>query len=273
VIAKAATGNVDPVVLTFLRSLVATSGLLVLLYIRGHKIHIRREDYKRFMLLGIISIPMNQFFYLYGVKFSTAANGALLFASTPTFVLIASAIMGLEKITKKKFLGVAIAFIGVMIVVFERGVDLSSDFAVGNLFMLGSVFAWVIYTLAGKSLIIQYGALRTTAVVAFIGAILFFPFGILKSLSYDFTQMTLGDIGGVIYLGLGTSIISYFLWYYALGKIDATKVAVFANGQPIVATILSILFLDYSITTTFVIGGCITLLGVVTTQLASRKII
>ena len=57
------------------------------------------------------------------------------------------------------------------------------------------------------------------------------------------------------------------MWYYALSRIDTAKVAVFSNGQPIVATILSVIFLDYAITGDFVIGGLMTLVGVILTQL------
>lgn len=55
------------------------------------------------------------------------------------------------------------------------------------------------------------------------------------------------------------------LWNYALGHIEASKLAVFANGQPIVATLLALVFLDYTITGAFVVGGIITIAGVVLT--------
>lgn len=72
---------------------------------------------------------------------------------------------------------------------------------------------------------------------------------------------------GILYLGVGTSIFGYMLWYYALGRIEASKLAVFANGQPIVATLLALIFLDYTITSTFLFGGIVTIAGVILTQL------
>jgi drug/metabolite transporter (DMT)-like permease len=56
------------------------------------------------------------------------------------------------------------------------------------------------------------------------------------------------------------------LWYHALGRIEASKVAVFANAQPVVAALLSLIFLDYSLTTAFVIGTIVTISGIVVTQ-------
>jgi drug/metabolite transporter (DMT)-like permease len=73
---------------------------------------------------------------------------------------------------------------------------------------------------------------------------------------------------GILYLGIGTSIVGYVLWYYAIGRIDVSKVAVFANGQPILATVLAMVFLDYVITGNFVVGGIMTLAGVILTQLS-----
>ena len=53
----------------------------------------------------------------------------------------------------------------------------------------------------------------------------------------------------------------------ALKRIDASKLAVFSNGQPIVAAILSVIFFEYTITGNFVAGAIITIAGVILTQL------
>ena len=78
---------------------------------------------------------------------------------------------------------------------------------------------------------------------------------------------SVSDWLGILYLGIGTSIVGYVLWYYAIGRIDVSKVAVFANGQPVLATVLAMIFLDYTITGNFVVGGIMTLTGVIMTQL------
>ena len=75
----------------------------------------------------------------------------------------------------------------------------------------------------------------------------------------------------VFYLALGTSIAGYVLWYFALSKIEASKVAVFTNGQPVTTAILAYIFLGQGISLTFALGALVTIGGVVITQLDVQR--
>jgi drug/metabolite transporter (DMT)-like permease len=128
------------------------------------------------------------------------------------------------------------------------------------------VIAWSLYTIQGKPMVIKYGAFHVASLSMIGGMILFLPLGIYGAIRFDLSTLTTVHWEGILYLGLGTSVISYFLWYYALGKIETTKVAVFANAQPIVTSILSYFLLHQAISAHFVIGGVITLAGVLLTE-------
>ena len=267
IVAKAVVTDIDAVTLTFVRSLVSSVGLLALFIVREKRLRIEKKDWRMMLLLGFLGLVINQFFYLYGLKFSTAANGALLYATTPVMVLVLSHFMLGEQITRRKTAGVFLAFVGITIVIFERGVDFSSSYAYGNLMILIAVLAWAFFTILGKPMILKYGAFHTTCVAMISGMFLFLPVGLASSLSFPFAAITPLQWGGILYLGIGTSILGYVLWYYVLGRIEVSKAAVFANGQPIIATLLSLIFLDYTITGQFVVGGIVTIAGVVITQL------
>ncbi len=265
-IAKTVTRDVDPMSLTFIRGVIAAGVLSVIFIIREKKIRIQKEDYLLVIWISFIAIPINQFFYLYGMKFTLAANGALLYATTPAFVLVFSRFLLGESLTKYKVLGVAVAFIGVSIVIFERGVDFSSDYFFGNVMILIAVVAWSLYGIQGKKLIAKYGAFHVSSLTVMCGAILFVPPGVASLTWFDVTTISASNWIGILYLALGTSVVSYILWYYAIGKYDTTKVAVFANAQPIFTAILAVIILGQPLTSTFVIGGVITIAGVLLTQ-------
>jgi drug/metabolite transporter (DMT)-like permease len=266
IVAKAVVSSVDPAQLTFLRSIFSTFGLVGILFLRRRIPKIERGDWKKLTWIGFLGLPLNQFLYLYGLQHSTAANGALLYATTPVFVLIVSRILLGESLTPGKTFGVALALAGVSIVVFERGVDFSSEHTFGNLMILLAVVAWGLFTVQGKPLVLKYGAIQTIAVAMTIGMVLFLPIGIFATAQMSITVLEPPQWAGIAYLGLGTSVFGYLLWYYAIGKIEVSKAAVFTNGQPIFATILAVIFLDYTITGIFVLGGLITLAGVIMTQ-------
>lgn len=266
IVAKAVTGHVDAVPLTFLRTLVSGLGMIILLRARKITWNVERKDVKRLALLGFLGIPINQFLYLYGIGFSTAANGALLYATTPVLVMVLSGFLLNETITLRKAAGIFLAFGGVAIVIFERGLDFSSGTTYGNVVIFIGVIAWAFFTVLGRPLILKYGALKVTCLAMLIGTAMFFPVGMVSVLVDPIVALSATDWLGILYLGIGTSIVGYVLWYYAIGRIEVSKVAVFANGQPVLATVLAVIFLDYAITGNFVVGGVMTLTGVILTQ-------
>ena len=268
IVAKAVTAHVDPVTLTFLRTIISGLGMILLLRARKISWKVNRQDLKRLALLGFLGIPVNQFFYLYGIGFTTAANGALLYATTPVLVMVLSGLLLKEAVTIRKAAGILLAFGGVVIVIFERGLDFSSGYTYGNIVIFAAVIAWAFFTVLGRPLILKYGALKTTCLAMLIGTAMYFPVGMINAVMNPFHDLSGADWIGILYLGIGTSIVGYVLWYYAIGRIDVSKVAVFANGQPVLATILAMVFLDYAITGNFVVGGIITLTGVILTQLS-----
>lgn len=265
IVAKSVTNDVDAITLTFLRSIVSIIGLVALLLMRGAKIHVVRRDWKRLFLLGLLGTG-NQLFYMYGIHFTTAANGALLYATTPVIVLVFSRIFLDERITPQKTAGIVLAFVGVSIVIFERGISISSEHTYGNIVVLIAVVAWGLFTIFGKSMVIKYGALQSTSLAAFLGGLMLLPFGVISTSRFEFSRLSSLDWFGIFYLGIGTSIVSYVLWYYALRRIEASRLAVFSNGQPIVAALLSAIFLQNTFTGSFLIGGTITVAGVILTQ-------
>jgi len=265
IVAKGVVQDVDTLTLTFLRSLISSAGLLLFVFWRGTTLRVERADYGRIAFLAALA-TLNQLLYLYGMKFTTAANGALLYALTPVFVLLLSSFFLKERITPKKSAGIFLAFTGVVVVIFERGISLSSEYNHGNFVILIAVTCWALFTIKGKPMVLKYGATRATTLATVAGGLMLFPFAIVPTVSFPYAQLSRLDWAGIFYLGIGTSIISYFLWYYALKRIEAGKLAVFSNGQPIVAAILSVIFLDYTITGNFMVGAAITIVGVVLTQ-------
>lgn len=265
-VAKTVTQEVNPVILTFLRNCISLIALLIMFYIREKRVKVEKKDLKQLLWLSFLAVPMNQFLYLYGIKFTLASNGALLYATTPTLVLILSYFILKEQMTRKKILGVFIAFIGISIVMFEKGIDFSSDYFYGNVMIFLAVIAWALFAIQGKQLVKKYGAFHITALSMIGGATLFLPFGLVDLAVNGIPTITTNNWFSILYLSLGTSVVAYMLWFYALGRMDTTKVAVFANAQPILTTLLAVLLLNQAVTTVFLVGGTITIAGVVLTQ-------
>lgn len=266
IVSKVMVGDVDPVTLTMLRSLIAAVGFLIISFFRKTIFKFDKSDYPMIVFLAVLAIYLNQFVFLSSLRFTTPANASLLYATTPTMVLILSYFFFNEKLTFTKTLGIAVALVGILLVVFDRGIDLKSEYTLGNLMLIGAVLSWSMYTVFGKKLILKYGAFKTSSATMILGSVIFLPIGMFGVFNFDFSNLDTVDIGGILYLGLGTSLLGYGLWYYALGKIDTSKVAIFTNLQPVITTVLAVVLLGQTITPIFVIGGVIAICGVILTQ-------
>ena len=268
IIAKVVVRDIDPLTLTMLRSALAALVLVAFMAVRGRRFSFAREDRRTIVLLSILAIPVNQFLFLCAMKYTTPANASLLYGATPALVLILSAARGSEVITGRKVSGIILAFSGILLVVFERGVDLRSSYTFGNILLLLAVIAWAFYTVLGRPMIIKYGAFTTSAATMILGTLFYLPIGIYPTTVFPYSTLRFAHWGGIIYLGLGTSVFAYFLWYYALARIEASKVAVFSNLQPVMTTVLAAVLLGFQITPVFVVGGLLALGGVIITQRA-----
>ena len=141
----------------------------------------------------------------------------------------------------------------------------------GDFFVFIAVLAWSHYIVLGRKVILKYGALNSTIFAALAGSAMFLPIGLWSSVGYSYSSISGSLWLEVIYLSIITSIVGYILWYSALSKIEASKVAVFANGQPVVTAILGYIFLKQGISLAFTVGAVTTIAGVLITQLRQKS--
>ncbi|MES2765992.1 MAG: EamA family transporter [Bacteroidota bacterium] len=270
-IAKSATTEIHPALVVFLRGGFAALAYAVWwVFKRKDLPKFERSDLKKLLILGLINIPINQLLFIWGLRFTTAPNASLAYALTPAFVLLTALAFTKERTTRLKVIGIVVAFVGITIVLFERDVNFSSGYFLGNIMVLGASLSWAWFTLLGRDFAKKYGAIYSTALAMFMGWAMYIPFFIGLHFFAD-VPFNIGDLSGtnwfqIFYLGVITSGVGYALWNYALTKTDASKVAVFNNMQPILTTILSIIFLSQEPSHIFVIGGLVAIVGVVLTQ-------
>ena len=224
------------------------------------------------LVLGFLTGPLNQGLFFAGLQRSTAAHAALLYALTPLGVYLYSVLRGRESPSRRAGLGLLLAFAGALVLLLAHGLRALSGVFVGDILILGAVTAWVLYTAEGKAFIGEHGALRATAWSMIAGALWLLPLSpwVLRP------EFVLGAspvvTGAILYLALLTSVVSYFLWYWALGRTDASKVAVFSNLQPVVTAVAAWLVLGERIGWEVAVGGALVLAGVrlTTTPRATR---
>ena len=259
---KVAVTAIGPLPVALLRFTGASTALLLYLRLRGPWPGIERRDIPKLLLLGFLAVPINQGFFLFGLARSTASHASLLYALTPLVVLLLARKLLGEGAVLAKLGGTAVAFTGVAVILLERGLAHEREVLAGDLMILLAMLAFALYTVLSKPLTIRYGAMPVTTWTIVAGTLMCLPGFLVPGAIPPLSSIRPAVWGGILYLAIGTSMIAYPLWMYALRHLEASKVAITSNVQPILTGILSWILFRERFTPGFLIGAALVLAGV-----------
>jgi drug/metabolite transporter (DMT)-like permease len=160
--------------------------------------------------------------------------------------------------------GVAVALFGVSIVV-SRG-DFRSfangGLGLGELYMFAAVTSWALYTILGRKVLGGLTPLAATNYAALWGTLML---GLVAAPAFDTLHPTQFDarmVVSLLYLGVfGTAVA--FVWYYmSVKKVGASTTSIFNNLVPVFGVAISVLVLGEPLLVSMMVGGAVTILGV-----------
>jgi drug/metabolite transporter (DMT)-like permease len=268
---RTAAAEFHPLVLPFLRMVGAGLIFAILFFLRGglqgrsHQL----LDWFKFLLLGLLGISINQASYMIGLKYTTSANGAVIYALTPLVVLLFSVwFIRTETFSLGKITGIAIALLGVSLVLFARGISTDDQLMRGNLIMLCGVISWSLYIALSKKWLYGYDSIQATALIMMLGTLIYAPVGLWHLGEFEPSKISLKAWIAFGYVTLFMSVVMYVLLTYALSKIESSLVSIFMNGQPVGAALFGVLFFNEPLTWNVVVGGLIAISGIYIMQQA-----
>lgn len=264
--AKLGLNQIDPFAYAFYRFFISSLIYIPVLIVLWKRPAMPFKDHLRIFLVGLILIPGNQVLFLVGQSMTSAGHSALLFATIPIFIYILAISFLDEKATFRRSLGIIVAFIGVVVILTGGKVNFGTEHLYGDLLVLMAVIAWAFATVLLKPLSLKYGAFRSMGLGLVYGSLVYFPYGIYRAVTADYSRMDSSGWFSVIYMAVAISLGAYFIWYWVIKFMDVSKVAVLQNIQPIIATAVAAVLLSEPISTAFVIGGIIAIAGVVLTE-------
>lgn len=238
----AAVGFPNAETLTLARALGAG---LILLLLTGWLIPKPRFDLKewcRVLVFGILLVPINQYFFLRGLRYTVPSHPALFYALTPLGVLILSSGLSRRMPRQRKILGVLLALIGVLIILrpWEAGESIK-ELRTGDLWVLTAMFAWVLYTVLASRTCQNHDPRVVTAWSLILGAVAMTPIGGYSLLTMDYGTVPLAAWAGLAYLIVLTSVTMLLVWNVLLRYLGPVEVAICTNAQPPTTALLSAL--------------------------------
>ena len=262
VVSKVVLEIIPPFALVSIRLLLGALTLVIVLLIRGFP-KIPRQQFLQVLGVGFVGYGISLSLQFLGTKLSTAANGSLVTSATPAFVLVFAALLLRERITPLRLTALVLATLGVLAVIDPRSAQLNPDLFLGNLALIGAAITWALYSVLVRKATQNLDVL-SFSLIAFIGGLpMTVPVGAWELQTVGVGQITLGVIGGILFLGVISTALAMVLWNTAFAFLDASLASLTFFAQPVVGTLLGWLFLGERITPLFLLGGFLIGLGLV----------
>ena len=258
---KYAVSAVPPLPFVALRFMVA--GLLLLgavSYLRSGG-GVARKDLLPMMGVGAVGVGMTNMLFTSGVNLTGASDTALLYAVVPVWGMILGSVLGLERPTFKGILGVGLAFMGIVAVVYG-GLGGSGSSLKGNLLVLGATVCWGSYTVLSLPLLKKYSPLVVAAYTMLFGGLAALPFAFPSLASVDWDAMDVGVWAAVAYSTILVAAFGFFAWQRGASLLGANKVLVYQYLITFVGVASGIVLLGEELGVEKVIGGIVILFGV-----------
>lgn len=220
------------------------------------------KDEWRILLLSLVGNTLYFFAENTALQLTQAANVSILVSSAPILSILLLRFFGRsERLTRRRLIGIFLAFLGVLLVVFN-GVFVLKLNPIGDALALMAALFWALYGFLAKPILERFDSSLVTRKLMFYGILTSAP--LLLAEGEPFTALrllTIHDLFGLLYLGLICSALCYLLWNQAIDRLGALTANLYVYAVPLVTMLASALFLREAITgigligITLVVGG------------------
>lgn len=188
---------------------------------------------------GVISVILFNFCYFQTIQRASLSTAAILLYTAPIFVLLLSVPLFGEKLTRKKLICLAMAFVGCALASGAAGgMTLSQETL---LFGLGSGFGYGLYSIFSRFALQRgYHPITITAYIFLFGAI-----GGIPLTDFGQVMTVASQPEHLLYLiayTVVTTIIPYIAYTTGLRYVENGVAAVLACIEPVMATVFGIFF-------------------------------
>ncbi len=226
--------------LVFLRLGLGAAVFALILLVRDREgFRVAARDLPLFLGLGLVSVLFFTFCYFRAIELLPLSTAAILLYTSPIWVMLMSALFFRERITARKLLALALAFAGCVLVSgLRRGGSAGGGLLVG----LGAVFGYALYSILFSVAWRRYRPMTVTFytfLIAAAGSFLLCDRPALWSTLAavrDASMLWFIPVAAVV-----TAVIPYLAYTKGLQTTEASRAAILATVEPVVATVLGAL--------------------------------
>ena len=246
-------GGFSPTDIVVVRNFGGMALLAVIFAVKNRSVfRVKREHLKYFFGTGVISVVLFTMCYFTCQKLCSLAVASILLYTAPSFVVVLSAVLWKEPVTKKKLLALLLTLVGCALVcgVFSGGLTVTLT---GILLGLGAGFFYALYSVFGRYALAHYSSMTVT-VWTFIFA---GPASLVMLRPAEMRAVFTAPSAWLLAAGLVvfSTVAPYILYTRGLARVESGKASIMASLEPVVAALAGVLIFGEPM-------GLLTLLGI-----------
>lgn len=265
VVSKAAAGAIDPAAISFYRWLLALVTLtpFILPGVWRNRAEIKKYWWK-LMILGLLGMVLYQSLAYYAAHTVSALFMGIIASLIPLLTVLIGLVVLSVVPTVGIALGSLVSLAGLVWLVSSGHPQLlwSQGIGLGEVMMLAASASYALYGVLTKRWAIPISNWQSLYVQIIFGVVMLAPNFLLANQ----VELNAHNIPLVLFAGIPASIIAPFLWIKGVHYLGANLATIFMNLTPIFTAIVAVVFLHEKLHSYHLIGGGITLFGVILAQ-------
>ena len=215
------------------------------------------------LFLGLMSVGLFNSFVYVSLQYTQVINASLFNTAIPAAIILSCFIFKIEKTNFYQLLGLLISVLGILVIItkFDLNILLNLNFNIGDIWMIGAVVCWGLYSSFLKKLKLKISLLSFVHIVCSCGLIFLLP-----QFGFEYFQGNAATIDKqfiycLLYLALFPSIGSYYCWAGAVSIIGPNRSGIFLSLIPLFSTFMAIFFFDEQFRYFHTIGSILVIIG------------
>src|SRR5205807_6407451 len=231
---------------------------------------IKRNDWLLLVLSSFLGVVFNQWLFVKGLSLTTAINATLIGTTIPIFTLLVSILLGNDRGSLRKLIGILLAGAGVVYLIGPERANFSHSSIVGDLLIVINSLCYGTYIAISKRLVSRYNALTVITWIFIVGCVPAVPAGAVSLSHVSVTKVPTSVWVAVVYIVLFATVACYYLNSWALSRVSPSTVAVYIYLQPLIAFALAPLLLGEKVGLRVIVASLLVFAGVAVVTMRGR---
>jgi drug/metabolite transporter (DMT)-like permease len=276
--------SVPPFQLVFVRTAIAAMGLNIVVLARGKRLPSERRGIADLVFLGIVNTVFPFALITWGETYVESGVASVLQGTAALFTMVvAHFAFADERMNARKIIGLAVGFLGVVVLAGRSGEQHSGgDSALYLLGQMAIIVASLCYAIGGtfsrktiqnrlEPIVVAAGAMTVAAITT----------GLITILSplaggpppVDLLQLEPRALGAILALGLINTFVAYLIFYSLIAALGAGRTSMITYVIPVVGLVLGALFLGEQIDGRLLLGAAMIVGSIAIVNLGPRRLV